>query len=418
MPKSRIAQLAQLISSGITAIDAHLGDNGLPMPSFDPDSPVQAVTQDDMVRVKNEVLEATIELRQLLEGPMNLLLPESNFAPLAAVYNFDIASNVPIDATISFADLANKCNILEHDIQRIVRYTAVHHRVFSEPQKGYVAHTAASKLLAESQVARDLMGLTFQECWPAHNRAVEAMAHKSEDAGISGYALANNFANSSMTTFDFLSKNADRAQQFARAMGSTSVGSMDALSNYFDWANVPQGGKVVDIGGSRGHVSIHLAQKYQHLLFVVQDLPNVIEGAAVGNWQDVESRIQFMPHDMFSKQPVKNADVYFLRFVLHDWQNSYCVKILRNIVPSLKKGARIVIQDHLLPDPGSMTLLQEMQVRSMDAIMLSLFNSRERDEDDWRQLFSNASTGFTSITIKQIPESPTTAIITAEWSGN
>lgn len=57
-------------------------------------------------------------------------------------------------------------------------------------------------------------------------------------------------------------------------------------------------------------------------------------------------------------------------------------------------------------------------LRSMDAIMLSLFNSRERDEDDWRQLFSNASTGFTSITIKQIPESPTTAIITAEWSGN
>ncbi|OAL73382.1 O-methyltransferase [Trichophyton violaceum] len=182
--KSRIVQLAQLISSGITVIDTHLGDNGLSTPSFNPDSPVQVVTQEDMVRVKYEVLGATIELRQLLEGPMKLL-PESNFAPLAAVYNFDIASKVPIDATISFADL------------------------FSN--KGYVAHTAASKMLAENQVARDLMGLTFQECWPAHSRAVEAMAHKSEDAGVSGYALANNFANSSMTTFDFLSKNADRA---------------------------------------------------------------------------------------------------------------------------------------------------------------------------------------------------------------
>lgn len=76
MSKSRIVQLAQLISSGITAIDAHLGDNGLPTPSFNPGSPVEAVTQEDMVRVKNEVLEATIELRQLLEGPMKLLLPE------------------------------------------------------------------------------------------------------------------------------------------------------------------------------------------------------------------------------------------------------------------------------------------------------------------------------------------------------
>ncbi|EZF21869.1 hypothetical protein H112_05043 [Trichophyton rubrum D6] len=102
--KSRIVQLAQLISSGITVIDTHLGDNGLSTPSFNPDSPVQVVTQEDMVRVKYEVLGATIELRQLLEGPMKLL-PESNFAPLAAVYNFDIASKVPIDVTISFADL-------------------------------------------------------------------------------------------------------------------------------------------------------------------------------------------------------------------------------------------------------------------------------------------------------------------------
>ncbi|KAK2867938.1 hypothetical protein FQN49_003324 [Arthroderma sp. PD_2] len=437
MSTSRIVHLAELISSKTAIIDTYISDNGLSPPSFHPDCPADPIEDADVVKAKNEVLEATIELRQLLGGPMKLLLPESNFAPLAAIYEFNIASKVPLGSSISFTDLAPRCNLLEHDLRRIIRYAAVHHRVFSEPKKGFVAHTAASKLLAQNPVARDLMGLTFQECWPAHGRAIEAMAQKSEDASVSGYALANNFTSSTRNTFQFLSEHPIRAQQFARAMSSTSKASMDALCNNFDWTQIPTGSTVVDIGGSQGHVSVHLAQKYPHLQFVVQDLAEVVEGAAVRLPVDVKERVEFMAHDMFTEQPVRDAEVYLLRFVLHDWQDPYCVDVLQKLVPGLKNGARVVIQEHLLPEPGAMTLLQEMQVRyvpsdpewpmfltithsapsSMDAIMLSLFNSRERDQEDWMQLFAAASTKFKFFTVHRIEESPTTGIITAQWSG-
>lgn len=51
----------------------------------------------------------------------------------------------------------------------------------------------------------------------------------------------------------------------------------------------------------------------------------------------------------------------------------------------------------------------------MDAIMLSLFNSRERDEDDWRELFALADNRFTGYKATRIKENMSTGIMVAEW---
>ncbi|KAK4548666.1 hypothetical protein LTR36_009577 [Oleoguttula mirabilis] len=180
-------------------------------------------------------------------------------------------------------------------------------------------------------------------------------------ANISGYALANA---TSLNTFQFLSQHPARAQRFAAAMATTSPASLDALSTHFEWAQLPANSTVVDVGGSRGHVSQHLAQKFPQLSFIVQDLPEVIEGAKDKLPETVDKgRVDFIAHDMFTAQPVQGAAVYLLRYVLHDWQDKYCIEILRNLIPSLKAGAKVVIRDHLLPEPGTMALLQEMQMR-------------------------------------------------------
>jgi hypothetical protein len=397
MTTPRIVQLAQTIASSTRLINEHLRSNGLPEPSFSPEAPIDAFgsSTPDVQTAKNCVLEAAIELRQLLEGPVKALLPEvflpqlfkqlakvpaddstqSNFAPLAAIYRFKIASHVPKESHISFADLANKCGLLEHDLRRVIRYAAIHHRVFSEPENGFVAHTAASKLLVENDMIVNLMGLTFAECWPAHARvsilnvmvewfltwqAVEVMAEKSEEPNRSGYALANN---TPLNMFEFLAQHPDRAKRFAGAMSSTSTASLEALVSYFDWATLPSGATVVDVGGAQGHVSFHLARKFPHLNFVVQDMPEVVNGAEAKIPEDLKGRVSFLGHNMFTDQPVKDAHVYLLRYVLHDWPDKYCVKILQRLIPALKKGTKVVIQDHLLPEPGTLALLQEMQLR-------------------------------------------------------
>jgi hypothetical protein len=62
--------------------------------------------------------------------------------------------------------------------------------------------------------------------------------------------------------------------------------------------------------------------------------------------------MSFMDHDMFTEQPIKDADVYFWRVVLHNWSDAFVLKALRSLIPALKLGAKVVIQDHGLADPG------------------------------------------------------------------
>lgn len=48
-------------------------------------------------------------------------------------------------------------------------------RLFREPRKGVVAHTAASRLLAEDKGVQDWVGCNTEEFWPSASQAVNAM---------------------------------------------------------------------------------------------------------------------------------------------------------------------------------------------------------------------------------------------------
>lgn len=70
-----------------------------------------------------------------------------------------------------------------------------------------------------------------------------------------------------------------------------------------------------------------------------------------------------MAHDFLTEQPVHGADVYFFRWILHNWSDKYCVKILKNLIPALKPGAKVVINDNVLPQPGVLSQWQEERLR-------------------------------------------------------
>lgn len=122
------------------------------------------------------------------------------------------------------------------------------------------------------------------------------------------------------------------------------------------------------IGGSRGTVVTAIARKYPSLSFVVQDLEPVVESGRKNIPPDVAERVQFMAHDFLTPQPVKNADVYYLRWILHNWPDKYCIIILRNLIPALKPGARIVVNDNVLPTPGGMSNWKETRLRYVGAM--------------------------------------------------
>jgi len=55
-------------------------------------------------------------------------------------------------------------------------------------------------------------------------------------------------------------------------------------------------------------------------------------------------------HDFFNPQPIKDADVFLLRMVTHDWAASYVVKILKRLrVAAVAGKTKLLLVDQVAP---------------------------------------------------------------------
>ena len=150
-----------------------------------------------------------------------------------------------------------------------------------------------------------------------------------------------------------------RAENMAFAMEAlASIYPDSVIVDNYDWAKLGKA-TVVDVGGGKGYVCRTLAKHFQDLSLIVQDLEDTANAGRSTCPEELKDRIDFMTHDFFTEQPVKGADVYFFRAIFHDWPEKYCVKILKSLIPALKKGSRVVIQDPHTMDPGTMAPWQE-----------------------------------------------------------
>ena len=96
-----------------------------------------------------------------------------------------------------------------------------------------------------------------------------------------------------------------------------------------------------------------------------------------------------VPHDFFSPQPshisqlLSPPKVYFLRFILHDWPEDDCVRILKNIravIPKAEEGGRLYIAEVLL-DKDSDRFKYMLSIN-----MVNLAGSMERTESEYAQI--------------------------------
>ena len=138
----------------------------------------------------------------------------------------------------------------------------------------------------------------------------------------------------------------------------------------------------------------------------MQDLPaNVNSGCTAAEESlstDLISRITFQAHDFTNPQPVRGADAYLLRMILHDWPDDEAAKILSNITAAMDKvDSRLLIMDTVLPKPRSVPLSIERIVRVRDLTMAQAFNSKERDLDDWTNLLATTDSRLRLVGLTQ-----------------
>ncbi|RAH70083.1 uncharacterized protein BO66DRAFT_438444 [Aspergillus aculeatinus CBS 121060] len=157
---------------------------------------------------------------------------------------------------------------------------------------------------------------------------------------------------------------------------------------------------------------------------IVQDAAQVVSQAistaqaqpATDASRTVEPRIEFQAHDFFHEQPVKGADVYLLRLVLHDWSDKYALQILRALIPALQPGAKVVVNDRVVPGRHEVHYLVEREARDYDMYMMAFQNAKERTLEDWTALFGAADARFGWPAVHR-PVGSGLAVLEFTWEG-
>ena len=111
-------------------------------------------------------------------------------------------------------------------------------------------------------------------------------------------------------------------------------------------------------------MSVELAKRYPNLKLVVEDYKNNVEQGAAQLPPELTNRVKFVPHNFFDLQPVAGAEVYILRHICHDWSTENSVKIIRQIVPAMKAGSKILLVEIVVsPSNTAMSSIAERYLR-------------------------------------------------------
>lgn len=284
--------------------------------------------------------------------------------------------------------------------------------LFREDSAGdSVSHSATSALLARDPNVYAYATYMCTGSAPVALQMAAAAGKWGPDSKQTNETAFNIALNTDLPFFQYLSRNQSMMAEFSAYMQNvrSSTGlSLQHLVKGFAWDGIPEDGVVVDVGGSTGGAAISLAEAFPNLHFVVQDLAtNAESGQKIAGGSlsgGVAERITFQGHDFMKPQPVKGANAYLLRMILHDWSDDDAVKIVRNIVDAMDTNnfqSRLLIMDTVLPQPGSVPVSVERLIRARDMTMLQAFNSKERDLDDWKNLLALANPKLSLVNVIQ-----------------
>lgn len=218
----------------------------------------------------------------------------------------------------------------------------------------------------------------------------------------SGACPFNLAYNTEQSVFDWRKHNLENAkagQAFmaAQRTGQQSIWSSESVSlsdlNLSD--SDLEAGRVllVDVGGGFGHQCIDLRKLNPDLKgrIITQDLP-LVHDMRDNTDELLALDIEPTAHDFMSPQPVLGAKAYYLRNVIHNWNDSGSEVILEQVRNACAEDSVVLIDDVVMPRIGA-----TWKQASMDIAMMTMLAAMERTEEQFRQLLLSAGLGLRDV---------------------
>lgn len=188
--------------------------------------------------------------------------------------------------------------------------------------------------------------------------------------------------------YEYLARHPETGHGFSRAMLDYARLIAAAVVAVYDFAGVR---RVVDIGGSHGHLLSAVLDANPTASGVLFDRPGVVERAGERlRGSELAARAGLVAGDFFESLPA-GGDLYILSRVLMDYDDERAVRLLQNCHRAMAPGGRVLIVQLLMPEQGGDAGRGRLfEAAVSDLNMLVLTGGRERTEAEYRTLLGRA----------------------------
>ncbi|CAI9769624.1 unnamed protein product [Fraxinus pennsylvanica] len=185
--------------------------------------------------------------------------------------------------------------------------------------------------------------------------------------------------------FEYFGKDPRFNEVFNKAMTNhTAVVMKQILEHYKGFENLKT---LVDVGGGLGLTLNMITSIYPTISGINFDLPHVIKEAPS------YPGVKHIGGDMFESVP--GGDAIFMKWILHDWSDDHCLKLLKNCYKALPEDGKVIVVEEILPvEPDTSTSV--IATSQSDLVLMTQFSGgKERSEVEFLVLAKGA--GFRGI---------------------
>jgi len=200
-----------------------------------------------------------------------------------------------------------------------------------------------------------------------------------------------------MRAFEWLANHPGQAREFGEAMTSISGAENPAVAAALDVRGIA---KLVDVGGGHGSLTAAILQRNPGLRGIVYDRPEVVENAkkdAYVTRPGVAERCELLAGSFFESVP-SGGDACIMKYILHDWEDELCVRILTNCRRAMGSTGKVFVVDNVIP-PGN----DPHWGKLLDINMLVLAGGRERTREEFEKIFAAAGFQLARVVATQCP---------------
>jgi hypothetical protein len=153
---------------------------------------------------------------------------------------------------------------------------------------------------------------------------------------------------------------------------------------------------IVDVGGGDGTFLANILTAHSRTRATLFDQPQTIARAQSSLASlGLSTRCQTIGGDFFVSVP-EGGDAYLLKWILHDWDDTASVDILRACRRAMKPDGALIVFERLIGPPNTAS-----EGKFADLNMLVINGGRERTRDEFAALFGQA--GFRLISMTPTP---------------